>query len=135
MGGETGVGNEGTVSSMQKQLQIIMPMVMTFITTFQPAAIQLYFLVSAMLGGITAYSLRQPAVRRLLKIRPLPTPESHALYSKVVRGETKLSTLRGANTKVRYQAPTPINQPSASTPSSKTISTSASASSSHTINI
>lgn len=99
------MSTEASMSSLQKQMQIGMPIVMTLVTTWQPAAVQVYFLISASLGGITAYCLKQPGFRRLVRIRPLPTPESHKLYSKVVKGEVELSAIRGADGKIRYQAP------------------------------
>ncbi|KAJ4293315.1 hypothetical protein N0V90_008597 [Kalmusia sp. IMI 367209] len=106
MGGETGLATEASTTSLQKNAQVVLPILMTAVTAFQPAALQLYFFCSATTGGITAYALRQPAFRRFIGIRPLPTPESNKLYSKAVRGEIPLSALKGPDGKVRYQAPT-----------------------------
>lgn len=105
-GGETGVNNNTTVTSMQKNLMVAMPVIMTVVTSFQPAALQLYFLTSSILGAITGQALKQPAIRRILGIRPLPSKESNEMYKRVIDGEIKLERLRGADGKVRYQAPT-----------------------------
>lgn len=104
-GGETGVANRTTMTSMQKNVMKGLPVVMACITAFQPAALQFYFVVSSILGGVTGYILRQPAARRFLRIRALPSKESEQLYSKVVKGEVPLETLRGPDGRVRYQAP------------------------------
>jgi len=101
----------------QKQMQVAMPIVMTVVTSFQPAALQLYFVFSAMLGGLTSQLLRTPAIRRVLGLRLLPSKESNALYSKVVKGDIKMSELRGPDGKIRYQAP---NASKPSSTSSKT---------------
>ena len=92
-------------TGLQKQLQIVMPIFMVGVTSFQPAALQLYFVFSAVLGGITSQLLRTPAIRRILGLRLLPSKESNELYSKVVKGEIKMSALRGPDGKIRYQAP------------------------------
>ncbi|PVI05482.1 hypothetical protein DM02DRAFT_516724 [Periconia macrospinosa] len=104
-GGETGVAKNTSVSSMQKNLQIGLPIMMAGITAWQPAAVQLYFLTGSILGGITGHALKQPTVRRILRIRQVPNKESNELYKKVIKGEVKLEKLRGADGKVRYQAP------------------------------
>ncbi|CAI6295421.1 unnamed protein product [Periconia digitata] len=114
-GGETGVNNSATVSSMQKNIQVVMPVVMTCITAFQPAALQFYFLVSSTLGGVTGWALKQPSFRRVLRIRQLPSPESNKIYSRVAKGEISLEGLRGPDGKIRYRAP---NSTSSSTSSS-----------------
>jgi YidC/Oxa1 family membrane protein insertase len=92
-------------TSLQKQVQVVLPIIMTAVTAFQPAAIQLYFFATSVTGAITGYSLRQPAVRRALGIRQLPSAQSNALYSKIVKGEIPLSSVKGPDGKVRYQAP------------------------------
>lgn len=91
---------------MQKTVQYVFPVLMTAMTSWQPAGVQLYFFVTGITGAITATMLRQPSIRKLLRIRPTPTAESQKLYSKVVAGDIELSKLKGADGKVRYQAPT-----------------------------
>lgn len=114
-GGETGMNTEVQQAGFQKQLQVAMPIVMTVVTSFQPAALQLYFVFSAILGGLTSQLLKTPAFRRVLGMRQLPTKESNALYSKVVKGEVQMSQLRGPDGKIRYQAP---NAPKSTPPPS-----------------
>lgn len=93
------------MSSYQQYVQIIMPIVATLVTSFQPAALQLYFMTSAVLGGATGWLLRQRSFRSWMGIRLLPSKESEELYTRVVKGEVKLSSIRGADGKIRYQAP------------------------------
>lgn len=100
--------DQAAMTSMQKQVQVVLPVIMTAVTSFQPAAIQLYFFTTAITGAVTGWSLRQPAIRRMLRIRHLPTPESQQLYSKVVQGEIDLKSIKGADGKIRYQAPTTV---------------------------
>ncbi|KAF2685351.1 hypothetical protein K458DRAFT_301278 [Lentithecium fluviatile CBS 122367] len=128
MGGETGMNSEVQQTNLQKQLIICMPIVFAGVTCYQPAALQLYFVTSAVLGGITARLLRAQAVRSILGIRQLPTPESQALYTKIAQGEIKHNTLRGADGKIRYQAPSTAK--TSSTPSKKTLFTRTASSSS-----
>lgn len=91
---------------MQKSVQYVFPVLMTVMTSWQPAGVQLYFFVTGITGALTATMLRQPSIRNLLGIRPIPTAESQKLYTKVVAGDIQLSKLKGADGKVRYQAPT-----------------------------
>lgn len=81
------------------------------ITAFQASALQLYFLVSGILGAGTSYLLKQNGFRRAIGIRALPTPESHEVFTKVVKGELKLKDIKGADGKIRYQPPTQLNKP------------------------
>lgn len=76
------------------------------VTAFQASALQLYFLMSGVLGGLTGWLLRQNTFRRMINIRTLPSPESNALYSKVIKGDLKLEDIKTPNGKLRYQAPT-----------------------------
>lgn len=77
------------------------------ITAFQASALQLYFLTSGVLGACTSYLLKQNSFRRMIGIRALPSPESHAVFSKVVKGELKLKDIKGPDGKIRYQPPAP----------------------------
>lgn len=90
---------------MQKTVMYALPTIMTLMTSFQPAGIQLYFLVNSITGGITGQALRTPSIRRLLGIRPIPSPDSQKLYSKVVSGEVNLNQVKGVDGKIRYEAP------------------------------
>lgn len=100
---------------MQKQIQLFLPVFMAGIMAFQPAALQIYFLLTSATGGVTGYALRQPGFRRLIGIRQLPSKASDQLYAKAAKGEINLSALRGPDGKIRYQAP--------SSPSSATTQT------------
>jgi YidC/Oxa1 family membrane protein insertase len=87
-----------------------------FVTAFQAAGLQLYFLVSGVLGAGTGWLLRQNAFRRMINIRLLPSKASEEMYTKVVKGEVKLSEIKGKDGKVRYQAPrAPTNRRTATT--------------------
>jgi YidC/Oxa1 family membrane protein insertase len=93
-----------------------MAFVLGIVTAFQPAGLQLYFLVSGVLGAATGWLLRQNSFRRMINIRPLPSKESQEMYTKVVKGEVKLSEIKGKDGKVRYQAPrAPTNRRTATT--------------------
>ncbi len=105
MGGETGVPQSVQVNNLQRAIRYCIPVMMCGFSSLQPAAIQLYFLCSTVLGGITTYALRQPAIRSLLRIRQIPSPESHKLYSKAVQGEVSLATVRSQIQKIKRQAP------------------------------
>ena len=83
------------------------------ITAFQASALQLYFLVSGVLGACTGYLLKQNGFRRMIGIRALPTPESNEVFSKVVKGELKLKDIKGPDGKIRYQPPSQLNTKSA----------------------
>ncbi|KAF1962467.1 hypothetical protein CC80DRAFT_161496 [Byssothecium circinans] len=124
MGGETGMNTEATVTSMQKQMQFVLPIVMAVFTSFQPAAVQIYFFLSAFMAGGTAHLLKQPAVRRFLKIRTLPTKESNELFKKVVKGEVKLDAVKTPSGTIRYQAPSTRSPSSSQSRSAEPSSTS-----------
>ena len=84
-----------------------MAFVIGLVTAFQASGLQLYFLVSGIIGAGTGYLLKQNGFRRLIRITPLPSKESHEVFSKVVRGELKLKDIKGPDGKIRYQPPTP----------------------------
>ena len=83
-----------------------MAFVIGLVTAFQASGLQLYFLVSGIIGAGTGYLLKQNGFRRLIRITPLPSKESHEVFSKVVRGELKLKDIKGPDGKIRYQPPT-----------------------------
>jgi YidC/Oxa1 family membrane protein insertase len=90
---------------MRGKMMTAFAFVMGAVTAWQAAGLQLYFLVSGVLGAGTGYLLRQNWFRRAIRIRPLPSKESTEIYSKVVRGEVKLSDIKGKDGKLRYEAP------------------------------
>jgi YidC/Oxa1 family membrane protein insertase len=86
------------------------------VTAFQPAGLQLYFLVSGIMGAGTGWLLRQNSFRRMINIRTLPSKESQEIYTKVIKGEVKFSDIKDKDGKVRYQAPrAPTNRRTATT--------------------
>jgi YidC/Oxa1 family membrane protein insertase len=82
--------------------------VLGLVTAFQASALQLYFLMSGIMGGATGWLLRQNGFRRLIRIRTLPSKESTELYTQVAKGQLKLSDIKGPDGRVRYQAPSSI---------------------------
>ncbi len=77
-----------------------------FVTAFQASALQLYFLMSSIMGGATGWLLRQNSFRRMIGIKTLPSKASNDLYTKVAKGELKLDQIKGPDGRVRYQPPT-----------------------------
>ncbi|OAL46811.1 mitochondrial export translocase Oxa1 [Pyrenochaeta sp. DS3sAY3a] len=114
-GGETGISTDAS----RTQLLKFMALFLGAVTAFQASGLQIYFLMTAILGGITGWALRQNGFRRMIGIRIIPTKESHEVYTKVVRGELKLQDIKGHDGKVRYQPPTitakPANKRNATT--------------------
>ncbi|KAF1967265.1 hypothetical protein BU23DRAFT_516560 [Bimuria novae-zelandiae CBS 107.79] len=104
-GGETGLQDQTAQTSMQKNVIMIFPAMMTMMTSWQPAAVQLYFLTTGMTGYVTARLLKMESVRRFLRIRLLPSPESNKLYSKILAGDVELSQVKDTHGKMRYQKP------------------------------
>ncbi len=92
-----------------------MAIVFGFVTSFQPAGLQLYFLNATIIGGCTGWLLRQNEFRRLIGIRILPSQQSNELYSKVIRGEMTLKDIKNPRARMKYQAPTPVNNRSVTT--------------------
>ncbi|KAF2626605.1 hypothetical protein BU25DRAFT_411576 [Macroventuria anomochaeta] len=112
-GGETGVADATAEAASRRKLMTGMAFFIGIITAFQASALQLYFLVSGLLGACTGYLLKQNGFRRMIGIRALPTPESNEVFSKVVKGELKLKDIKGPDGKIRYQPPTQLNTKSA----------------------
>lgn len=100
-------------AASRRKLMTGMAFFIGLITAFQASALQLYFLVSGIIGAGTSYLLKQNGFRRVIGIRALPTPESNEVFTKVVKGELKLKDIKGPDGKIRYQAPTAFNKPAA----------------------
>lgn len=103
LGGEAGINNDALTS--RKWVIPAMSGFFGIVSAFQPAGVQLYFLTSTAIGGLTGWLLRRNGFRRLVRIRPIPTPESHELFSKVVKGDLKLSQIKSPTGQISYQAP------------------------------
>lgn len=71
-------------------MQNFLPMIMAAFTGWLSAGIQLYLLFSTILGTFTARLLRNSAFRRRWNLAPLPSPESQAYWSKVLKDGTPL---------------------------------------------
>ncbi|KAL5117435.1 hypothetical protein ACEQ8H_004600 [Pleosporales sp. CAS-2024a] len=120
-GGETGVANAATgLSDVRRRMMSGFSFIMGAVALFQPAALQLYFFVTGVLGAMTGFLLKQNWCRRAIGIHIIPSPQSNELYQKVMRGEVKLSDIKDKDGKVRYQAPRdpakpakPANRPTA----------------------
>ncbi|KAJ4332261.1 hypothetical protein N0V95_009700 [Ascochyta clinopodiicola] len=112
-GGETGVADATGQAAQRQKLMTGMAFFIGLITAFQASALQLYFLVSGILGAGTGYLLKQNGFRRMIGIRLLPKPESNELFTKVVKGELKLKDIKGPDGKIRYQPPTQLKTKSA----------------------
>ncbi|KAG9193396.1 hypothetical protein G6011_03431 [Alternaria panax] len=105
-GGETGIQGDAAQAAARQYMFTGLSVFLGFVTAWQPSALQLYFLVSGILGGITGWLLRQNGFRRLIGIKILPSKTSTELYTKVTKGELKLKDIKGPDGKVRYQPPT-----------------------------
>jgi len=103
LGGETGINNDAMTS--RKWVIPAMSAFLGLVSAFQPAGVQLYFLTSSVLGGITGSLLRRNWFRRLVRIRPIPSKESNEIFAKVVKGDLTLSQIKSPTGQISYQAP------------------------------
>ena len=108
-GGETGAIDQSQQNGPQVALTFVMPVVFTGITSMQPAALQIYFVVSTLTGALSAQLLRTPSIRKALRIAPLPTPESKAFWQKVANGEIPMQNLNQEMKNPAHFAPKTIN--------------------------
>jgi YidC/Oxa1 family membrane protein insertase len=105
-GGETGIQADVGKAAARQYMFTGLSIFLGLVTAFQPSALQLYFLVSGIMGGFTGWLLRQNGFRRMIGIKTLPSPASTELYTKVAKGELKLKDIKGSDGRVRYQPPT-----------------------------
>lgn len=124
-GGETGITTTASGASRANMMSGL-AVIIGCITAFQPAGLQIYFLTSSVLGGLTGWLLRQGWFRKMIGVRPIPAPESDEVYKKVIRGEIKLDQIKTPDGKIRYQAPKSNATPTP-TPTNTTITTTAAA--------
>jgi YidC/Oxa1 family membrane protein insertase len=94
----------GDKAGSRAKLMTGMAFVLGAVTAFQASGLQLYFLVSGVLGAGTGWLLRQNGFRRFIRISPLPSKESQEVYTKVVKGQVRLADIKDKDGKVRYQA-------------------------------
>jgi YidC/Oxa1 family membrane protein insertase len=113
------------MTAQRQKLMTGMAFFLGAVTLFQPAGLQLYFLTTGILGALTGYLLRQNGFRRAIGIRLIPSKESTEMYTKVVKGEVKLSRTKTKDGKIEYQAPrAPKNHRTAATLSGIKVKTS-----------
>ncbi|KAF1847971.1 mitochondrial export translocase Oxa1 [Cucurbitaria berberidis CBS 394.84] len=110
-GGETGVQNDVGQAAQRQKMFTGLAIFLGIVTAFQASALQLYFLMSGIMGGLTGWLLRQNSFRRMINIRTLPSKESNEMYSRVVKGELKLKDVKTRDGKIRYQSPKPTIKP------------------------
>ncbi|KAH7134985.1 60Kd inner membrane protein-domain-containing protein [Dendryphion nanum] len=108
-GGETGAQDHTSQAGPQIALTYIMPVFFTAITAFQPAALQMYFVVTTLTGAVTAQILRTPSFRNALKLSPLPTKESKEFWAKVASGQIPIERVNQEMAKPTYLAPNPTS--------------------------
>jgi YidC/Oxa1 family membrane protein insertase len=104
-GGETGVQSATGQAAQRQAMFTGLAVFLGLVTAFQSSALQLYFLMSGIMGAATGWLLRQNGFRRFIGIRTLPSKESTELYTRVTKGELKLNDIKGPDGRVRYQAP------------------------------
>jgi hypothetical protein len=76
MGGESGAGNEASrkmTETMKGMMLYFMPIIMTAVVAFQPAALQVSFLTAMFWGVGQSYCFRQIWFRKLFKMELLPS--------------------------------------------------------------
>lgn len=108
-GGETGAMDQTQQNGPQVALTFVMPVVFTAITSIQPAALQMYFVISTFTGAASAQLLRTPSIRKSLGIAPLPTAESKIFWQKVADGEISLQNVSKEMNNPANFAPKTIN--------------------------
>ncbi|KAF2467799.1 uncharacterized protein BDR25DRAFT_266178 [Lindgomyces ingoldianus] len=139
-GGEAGPSTQGATPGVKLVTHYILPFFMTTITTWQPAALQIYFGLTTILGMVLGRTLRVPAVRDYLGIKQMPTKEATAFWKRVTDGEIPWEAVKrnpdGTITvakqylqgpkkySLEYKAPTSTLKKPASSPASISTSTS-----------
>jgi YidC/Oxa1 family membrane protein insertase len=107
-GGETGVQNDVGQAAMRQKMFTGFSIFLGIITAFQVSGLQIYFLMSGLLGGMTGFLLKQNGFRRLIGIRPIPSLKANERYSEVISGQRTLADIKRSDGKLSYQAPKPV---------------------------
>ncbi|KAF2113687.1 60Kd inner membrane protein-domain-containing protein [Lophiotrema nucula] len=109
-GGETGVTKDEnpTTAGVMQTMGLILPLLFTTMAVWMPAGLQLYFVMSTIIGMVTAKVLRVPSVRNLFRLHPIPSPQNKQLWSSVAQGKVDVNTVRDKQGNYKWQ---PANQP------------------------
>ncbi|CBY01558.1 similar to mitochondrial export translocase Oxa1 [Plenodomus lingam JN3] len=102
-GGETGITqspNGAVTSKIMSGLAVFVGL----ITAFQPAGLQIYFLVSGIFGAVTGWLLRQNWFRHKIGIHLIPDAQQTERNTQIVSRE--MAEAKKPVAKLRYQAPT-----------------------------
>lgn len=100
-------------------LRIGIPGMMTLVTMFQPAAMQLYLFCTSVTSSLAIYLLRNEAFRQRFKLTPLPTKEAQAFWKEVADGKyTVEEALRmtAEKGKLLEAGPASVKAPTPTTP-------------------
>lgn len=74
LGGEVAATNPVFPSGLMTAMKWGLPILSTLFTAFWPAAMQLVFSITSIVALLQSLAFRQPGLRRLLGIHPLPSP-------------------------------------------------------------
>ncbi|ORX96953.1 60Kd inner membrane protein-domain-containing protein [Clohesyomyces aquaticus] len=125
LGGEGGSANTAMTATVRKITMYFLPVFMSLVTLWQPAALQLYFATTTVISVCVGRMLRSGAIRKKLRIAPLPTPEITSFWQKVADGQIPPEAIKrmpdGTLTvaqkymqtskfAIEYQSPTPTIQ-------------------------
>ncbi|KAF1834085.1 mitochondrial export translocase Oxa1 [Decorospora gaudefroyi] len=109
-GGETGVQNDVGQAAHRQKLFTGLAFFLGLVTAFQASGLQLYFLTTGILGGITGWLLRQNRFRELIRIRKLPSQQSNEFYTKVAKGQLALPSMKSKDGRVNHLPPSPVRR-------------------------
>ncbi|KAF2279993.1 uncharacterized protein EI97DRAFT_107490 [Westerdykella ornata] len=89
MGGEAGPQSDQSMGTegMRTIVKVGIPVMMTIVGMFQPAAVQLYLLCTSTTSSIAAYLLRNASFRQRFNLAPLPTKEAQEFWNQVADGK------------------------------------------------
>ncbi|KAF1996472.1 hypothetical protein P154DRAFT_623234 [Amniculicola lignicola CBS 123094] len=98
LGGDTGMVTTG---GMKLMMHYGVPGLMFVFSWTMPAGLQIYFLFSSVTAVSVAYTLRRPAIRRLFRLTPWPTPVTKAFWTKAWKDKIPMNQILGKNGQVR----------------------------------
>ena len=114
-------GNPDAAATMpgMEQLKAIFPIITGAVLMFQPACVQIYFLVNASLTQLQVTSLQNPTWRKILNLHPLPDrgPKPAATPNSRMNTSPKVinTTARPATTSSPGSSPAPASAPAQET--------------------